>query len=345
MGRIKDEQLFTLIRNYLLVYLPVQRGASEHTVTTYRTALNKFLLYVASIKKIPVTAVTFEMFSYDMINQYLDQLSTEMSVATRNNRLAVLKAFVAYAAACKPEFIALVGELDAIKSIRNDRFAKVDYMTEAAVKALLLAPDTSTRIGLRDQFIMILLYDTGARIQELMGIRLCDIRMDSTPTVRLFGKGRKTRLVPLMKDTVDHLENYLKVFHKNCQMLSEEHLFYVERKGVRNPMCDDTVRVRIQIYADKARLECSEVPETVYPHLWRHTRAMHLYQHGMDLTLISQWLGHANLETTLIYAHADTEDKRKAIEKAMASGDNVLLNENKKYTVSDEELLRRLYGL
>ena len=99
-----------------------------------------------------------------------------------------------------------------------------------------------------------------------------------------------------------------------------------------------------QKYVDSARAKCPEIPERVHPHLWRHTRAMHLYQHGMDLTLVSQWLGHANLETTLIYAYADTEHKRQAITRAL--GDNAAPGVDlANYTVNDEELLKLLYGL
>lgn len=346
MGKVKDEQLFILIKNFLLVYLPVQRKASENTVKTYRTVLNQFLRYVAAKNKISITSVTFEMFSYDLVNTFLDSISNEKGLAasTRNNRLAALRAFISYASACKPEYLCISSELSTIKVQKSDRFAKVDYMTETAVKALLNEPDTTTEIGIRDQFFMVFLYDTGARIQEILNVKLCDIKLDTTPTVKLFGKGRKIRIVPLMKETLNHLKNYLNIFHKNVPLYSDEWLFYVERKGIRNAMCDDTARLRIQKYADSARVNCPEIPEKVYPHLWRHTRAMHLYQHGMDLTLISQWLGHAQLETTLIYAHADTEAKRKAIENALA-GETISETKEVAYTVSDEEILKRLYGL
>ncbi len=190
---------------------------------------------------------------------------------------------------------------------------------------------------------MIFLYDTGARIQEALDVKICDLRIDKTPTVTLHGKGGKIRVVPLMKDTVEHLKNYMGVFHKDETWFSPEWLFYVERKGIRSAMCDDTARLRIQKYAEQARESCPDVPERVHPHLWRHTRAMHLYQHGMDLTLISQWLGHKQVETTLIYAYADTEAKRKAIEKAMGSDSSGTKPGN--YTVDDEETLKRLYGL
>ena len=350
MGKLKnpvqDEKLFLLIRNFLLIYLPVQRRASENTITVYRTVLNQFLRFVADTRNISVTSVSFDLFNYDMITAYLSNLITEkgFSPATWNNRLAALKAFVAYASACYPEYIAVSTELSAIKAQKDDPFSKVEYMSEEAVRVLLAEPDATTRLGLRDRMMLIFFYDTGARIQEVLNVRICDLTMDSTPKVVLYGKGNKVRTVPLMKDTAQHLKHYIAVFHAGESLASTQFLFYTERKNVRKPVCDDTVRLMMQKYADSARAKCTDIPKRVHPHLWRHTRAMHLYQHGMDLTLVSQWLGHANLETTLIYAHADTEHKRQAITRAL--GDNAAPDvEPVNYTVTDEELLKRLYGL
>jgi site-specific recombinase XerD len=225
-----------------------------------------------------------------------------------------------------------------------DRFAHIDYMSEKAVQAILQCPNPRTKLGLRDQFAMILLYDTGARIQELLDIRLCDLKLGSTPEATLHGKGNKTRRVPLMANTVQHLKNYMQVYHKGEHWESEQLLFYTEHKGERTPVCADTMRKRIQKYAGAARQMCTEVPERVNPHLWRHSRAMHLYQHGMDLSLVSQWLGHSNIETTRIYAYADTETTREAIVRAM-QGSPESSGTAEKYTVTDESLLRLLYGL
>ncbi len=308
MGKLKspvrDEKLFLLIRNFLLTYLPVQRGASENTVTVYRTVLNQFLRFAADRQNIPVPSVTFDLFNYEMVTAYLAGLITEkgFSSATWNNRLAALKAFIAYASACYPEYIALSAELSAIKAQKNDPFSKVEYMSEEAVRVLLAEPDAATKLGLRDRAMLIFFYDTGARIQEVLNVRICDLKLDSTPKVVLRGKGNKVRTVPLMKDTTRHLMQYSAVFHEGESAASSQFLFYTERKGVRKPVCDDTVRLMMQKYADSARTKCPEIQEHVHPHLWRHTRAMHLYKHGMDLSLVSQWLGHANLQTTLIYA-------------------------------------------
>ena len=350
MGKLKssvrDEKLFLLIRNFLLTYLPVHRGASENTVTVYRTVLNQFLRFVANRQNVSVTSVTFDCFSYELVTAYLSDLITEkgFSSATWNNRLAALKAFISYASVCYHEYITLSAELSAIKAQKNDPFSKVAYMSEEAVRILLAQPDAATKPGLRDRAMLIFFYDTGARIQEVLNVRICDLKLDSTPKVVLHGKGNKVRTVPLIKDTAQHLKHYIAVFHEGESAASSQFLFYTERKGVRKPVCDDTVRLMMQKHADSARIKCPEIPEHVHPHLWRHTRAMHLYQHGMDLTLVSQWLGHANLETTLIYAYADTEHKRQAIVRAL--GDTAAPGvAPSNYTVTDEDLLKRLYGL
>ena len=346
MGKVKDAQLFMLIRNFLEIYLPTYRHAGENTVKSYRTGLNQYLDYVSSKKQISRFAVTGAMFSYDMVTEYLHWLSVDRKVssATCNNRLAVIRAFISYASACKPEYIDLKSRLSQIKGKKNDQFGKVDYMSEAAVKALMEAPDVSTAAGLTDQFMMVMLYDTGARIQEILSLRLCDLKIDKTPTAIIHGKGGKTRIVPLMPETVKHLKKYLSVLHPDEHMHSESYLFFTRHKGQKVQMCDDTARYRIQRYAAAVKENCPDVPDNPHPHMWRHTRAMHLYQHGMDLERISQWLGHSQLETTLIYAHSDTEDKRKAIAAALGDGVTGQLN-NAPYTVDDEEILRKLYGL
>ena len=189
---VKDEKLFLLIRNFLLTYLPVQRKASPNTVTAYRTVLNQFLKYAAEQYSISVSAVTFEHFSYELVTDYLSSLITEKgySSATWNNRLAALKAFVAYASACYPEYIALSAELSAIKAQKNDPFSKVEYLSEEAVRILLQEPDATKRLGLRDRVMLVFFYDTGARIQEVLNVRLCDLTLNATPKVVLYGKGR-----------------------------------------------------------------------------------------------------------------------------------------------------------
>lgn len=345
MGRIKDEPLFQLLHDYLKKYLPDQKYASPNTVKAYRTALNQFFKYVVQEKSIPLSEITFPVLDYDMVNAYLDWLVSEKkcSPATRNHRLTCIRSFFAYTASRSTEYMAYQAALSKIPKQKAGK-TTVEYMSEEAVQTILKQPDTSTRQGIRDQFFMVLLYDTAARVQEMLDLKVCDIRPGKTPTATLLGKGSKVRTVPLMPETMEHFQNYLNVYHEGEGRYSTQPLFYVVQHGTRNPMSDDNVRKFLKKYGDLARKICPEVPENIHPHLWRHSRSMHLYQHGMDLTLLSQWLGHANLETSLIYAYADTEQKRRAIEKSMGrkvtGGINI-----PRFTISDEDTIKRLYGL
>jgi site-specific recombinase XerD len=246
-------------------------------------------------------------------------------------------------------YITVVKFLDEAKKIplkKNKTKNLVEHMSESALATILAQPDAATSKGLRDRFFMVLMYDTGARMQEMLDLKLCDLRLGKTPTVTLHGKGDKTRSVPLMTRTVEHLRAYLSEFHKESGLSADTHLFYLISHGHKHQLSNDCVAKFIRKYGELARQNCPEVPENVHPHMFRHSRAMHLYQNGMDLTLVSQWLGHANLETTQIYAKADTEHKRKAISQATPASDPMhkLLNPSR-FTITDEEQIKRLYGL
>jgi hypothetical protein len=147
-----------------------------------------------------------------------------------------------------------------------------------------------------------------------------------------------------MKKTDEFMDSYLRTFHEDKSGYPEQYLFYVIRNGERKRMCTDNARRLIKSYGVEARSVCVEVPENVHPHIFRHSRALHLYQHGMPLSLISELLGHAQLETTLIYARADTEMKRKAIESATPH-DSPLKEfvDAERYKVDDDETLKRLF--
>ncbi len=345
MGRIKDETFFKLLHDYFKHYLPIQRRASNHTIQSYQSAINKLLEYISEKENIKLEEIGFENLNYDSVNSYLEFIIKEKkySSKTRNHRLHCINSFLSYVADMNPEYMIYKLNISKIPKQKIDSTI-VEYMSEKAISTLFKQADTTTKKGVRNQFIMVLMYDTAARIQEITNLKICDIKLGKTPTARLFGKGNKTREVPLMNETIKHFQNYLNIYHKNENEYSQKPLFYTKRCGIMHSMSDDNIRKFLKLYGELARKICPEIPERIYPHLFRHSRAMHLYQHGMDLTLISQWLGHSNLETTLIYAHADTEQKRKAIEKSMGK-DIVGGIDIPKYTIDDEYTLKKLYGL
>lgn len=347
MNRVADEILFKLVHDFLVIYLPSQRNSSPHTIRAYRTSIEMLLDYVKGQNDIPLYKVSFRMLNEKTVMNFLDSLENERGcgISTRNHRLKCVRAFLKYAAMIEPTAVAHQAELLKVPTKNDAGSIIAPHMSEAAIKSLLSTPDAKERLGLRNRFFMILTYDTAARVQEMVDLRLRDIRLGKTPTIVLTGKGGKMRIVPLMRPTVQHLENYLDTFHSGENLLSDKPLFYTIRAGAPKPLSCDGIRKWMKRYGESARANCDEVPENVHPHLLRHSRAMHLYQNGMDLTLVSQWLGHANLETTLIYAHADTEQKRAAIEKATPKNSALQEQPSSRFDVNDDEILKRLYGL
>jgi site-specific recombinase XerD len=213
------------------------------------------------------------------------------------------------------------------------------------LKTILEQPDTGKKKELRNLFFMILMYDTGGRNQELLDLKLCDIHSEGkSPYVVITGKGGKTRLVPVMPKTVEHFKKYAADFH--FESVSTSHLFYTERNGKRYAMSPDNTERFIRRYAFAAHSVNPEVPKSLHPHMFRHSRSMHLYRSGMPLVLLAEWLGHAQITTTLIYANADTKMKREAIEKATSKLNPLLSGENANLEWEDDEaIIRRLYGL
>jgi site-specific recombinase XerD len=345
---LKDSTLFSLIHDYLQIYLPKQRNLSPNTIKSYRTVLTMFVDFVKLQKRIPLQDVTFEMLTNETISAFLDWIENDKgcSVSTRNNRFASIRAFVKYAS---NRDIAVVATLKDIKKVpvkKHDKAEVIEYMSMDAISAIVDRPDISTPMGIRDRMFLILMYDLGARISEVLGIKLLDLRFGKTPTISVLGKGGKYRIVPIMETTAKYLQEYMMLFHKDAPLLSEQSLFYTSTHGELHPLSDRRIRYMLDDYGANARRVCIEVPKNVYPHMFRHSRAMHLYQNGMDLTLISQWLGHAHLETTKIYAHADTEHKRMAIAAATPENNPLFAKLNpERFTISDEDTLKRLVGL
>ncbi len=338
---------FKLVHNFFVIYLPKERKCSPNTVRSYQKALELLLDFVKEKNCISLSKITIQMITRDTISEFLEYLENvrKCSISTRNQRLHCIKSFYNYIA---NEDLTMVTHWEDIKRVPSAREPQrlVEHMSEKAIKEILSQPDTTTIKGLRDMFIMLFLYKTGARIQELLDIQLCDIQFGQHPRVVLHGKGSKIRSVPIRENVVQHLKNYISRFHPNANMYSKEYLFYSIRNGTKRRMTEQNVRYLVSKYGTLARKNCLEVPENVHPHLFRHSCAMILYQNGVDLTLISQWLGHSNLETTLIYAHADTEIKRKAIEKSIPIDSPLIeIVNTDRYIVDDENLLKRLCGL
>lgn len=311
---------FDVVRRFLLDYLPKQRCLSENTILSYRQTLNLFVAYMRDEMGIGATELTFSRIDRNAILGFLAWLENarRCSASTRNQRLMALRSFLDFAGQIDCTQTALYLSACNIPS-KESHGRIVEFLTEPSLTALLQQPDPSKPKDLRNLVFMILMYDTAARCSELLDMKVCDLRLDAKhPIAYLHGKGRKIRTVPLLSKTVQHCKQYLRKFHPTADYHSEAPLFFTVIHGTQQKMSPDTVSAFFIKYGSMAKLVCPEVPEHIHPHMMRHTRAMHLYQSGMPMVLLSQYLGHAQVETTMIYAHADTEMKRAAIQKADA---------------------------
>ena len=309
---------FRLIRKYLLEYLPKQRCFSENTVTSYRQGLNLFVSYLRDVMQIPTKRISFSDCTRDAVLGYLDWLGSERgcSPTSVNQRLMILRSFFKYAGETDCAYTAFGLDVASVPT-RKTQGKIVDFLSEQALKTLLAQPDMRKRTEHRNRFFMILMYDAAARCGELLNLKFRDIRIDDkTPVIYLCGKGDKTRIVPLLPETIEHFRRYIQTFHGNPPYDKDEFVFYTKSRNTKTQMSADTVALFMKKYGSAALEICSDMPEHLHPHMLRHTRAMHLYRQGMPIHLLSEFLGHASYETTKIYAYADTEMKRLAISKA-----------------------------
>ena len=338
-----DDNFFKQVRGFLTVFLPKNKCYSSHTVKAYRDTINLFRRFFLEKKAVSFADIHFDQINHELIYEFLEWLQNTRgcSAATKNHRLAALKSFFHYCAMEDPTLTAIYLDIQQVRSQKVAR-NRVEYMSETALKVLLEQPNPHTRCGLRDQFLMILLYDTGARIQEMLDLKLNDIHLkDQTPCIYLTGKGNKTRTVPMMDKTIDHLQQYMKLFHPEADQNSNPYLFYTVIRGVKGKMSDDNVSCFLKRYAKSGHELCSEIPLRMHAHLFRHTRAMHLYQAGIPLSYIKDFLGHVSVNTTDIYASTDTSMMKAALEKisdGQASKSIPIWRDN-------EEMILKLCGL
>ncbi|MGO2931651.1 tyrosine-type recombinase/integrase [Microbacterium sp.] len=335
------DDFYRHLREWFTVFMPRQRGVSPHTITACRHTWNMLLGYVAETRGVPLEHVTFSIINRACIIEFLDHMRATRSwtATTYNQRLACIRSFFRYAATAEPILAIHLADVNGVPQLKTTATPSVHYLTTGAVTALLAAPDHATKTGLRDQFFMILMYDVAARDAEMLALTVGDIDLRRL-TVDLVGKGAKPRRLPITSETAAHYRRYTEVFHHDPT--ADQPLFFTIHGHRKTRMSDDNVGRFVRHHASTARESCTEIPEKVHPHMLRHSRAMHLYQAGMPLALITEWLGHTDPETTLIYAHADTEMKRRALAKTTvgtASPPAVPMWHDR------DDIIRRLCGL
>ncbi len=302
-----------LLTNFLSSYLPNFKNVSPNTITSYCDTFKIFLRYCRDYCELPIEKITLERLNDELVADFLIWLENERncSISTRNQRLMAFRSLFRYIQAEAPQYILSCQKILHIPTKRKQQ-GVVTYLTKDELQILLLQPNVSLPMGRRDLVMLCLLYDTGARVQELADLTPRSIRIEYPPHVHLLGKGQKAREVPLLSKTAKLLQDYM----QESQLLTPEKSHYPlfpNRKGEK--MTRSGIAYILEKYADMAKLKCTSFPQNISPHVLRHTKAMHLLQADVNIVYIRDILGHASVNTTQIYASADTQMKRTALEK------------------------------
>jgi site-specific recombinase XerD len=298
----------SLLQRFFVERLMQQRNASPRTVASYRDSFRLLLGYMKDHRGKCPSAVTLNDFNAELILEFLDHLESKRrnSIRSRNTRLAALHSFARFVALQCPPALHLCHQILAIPAKLFEK-PMLGFLSREEFRAILSAPDARTWCGRRDRILFSLLYNTGARVSELIGIRVADIMLDGTPSVRLHGKGRKQRTVPLWKETATQVRQWIKQ-----ESLQPSNTLLPNRQGM--PMTRSNVSERLALATAAATTRCPQLKgRRITPHTIRHTTAMHLLQSGVDITVIALWLGHESPVTTHGYVEADLAMKDRAL--------------------------------
>ena len=301
------------VTSFLTQYLGGQRNVSPNTIKAYRDMFTLLLRFCRDVRGIPPERLRLEQIDVSLVEAFLDYLEREResSSRTRNQRLAAVHAFFRYVQAEEPAHIHQCQKILAIPLRRHTR-PIIGYLSKDELAEILAQPDLRTPEGRRDAVLLSVLYDTGARVQELVDLSVGDVRLDPPAQLRLLGKGRKMRAVPLMGNTTQLLRDYIQENHLDPSEHFDKPLFHNAR---HERLTRSGVRYILHKYVVLARNTRPSLDRAVSPHTLRHTKGMHLLQSGVSLDMIRDFLGHVDAKTTQIYARANLEMKRNALEK------------------------------
>jgi site-specific recombinase XerD len=299
---------------FLTVYLQEQKNASRNTIASYRDTFKLLIRFCQEQQEVSAEKLTMNHLTHELISDFLNFLEKERrcSISSRNQRLAAIHSFFRYVQYEEPNGLLYFQKVIALP-VKKTAKPSIPHLSPEVIQQLLAQPDRSTVKGRRDLTLLSILYDSGGRVQEVVDLRVKDVTLGGQPVLVLTGKGNKSRRVPLMKNTVSLLDRYLQEhsLHKSgqgdCPLFENRH---------HNKLTKEGVAYIITKYVEMARRTSVIVPQNISPHMFRHSKAMHLLQAGVSLVYIRDFLGHESIKTTEIYAKCDTELKRKALEKA-----------------------------
>lgn len=302
-----DNSVSYWIHRFLIEQVIGERNLAVATQTSYRDTFVLLLPFAARAAKKPIENLFIGDLGGELLRAFLNHLELDRhcSVATRNQRLAAVRAFAHFLAGRSPEHLAWASEIRSIP-FKKTTTAAISYLEKPEMDALLDAPDRGTEQGKRDYALLLFLYNTGARASEAAGLKIADLNLDDFPSVRFLGKGKKVRYCPLWRLTVQTLRDLI---------VGREAQQPVFLNRCRQPMTRFGIYFLVQRSVEKARESVTSLKtKDVSVHWIRHTTAVHLLRSGVDINTIRAWLGHASLDTTHIYAQVDLQMKQEALQ-------------------------------
>jgi site-specific recombinase XerD len=304
------------LTKFFMEYLVGERGASSHTIRSYRDTFSLVLIYMDKIRHIAADRLTLNHFYRESVLDFLDWLQKERKCAnsTRNQRLGALHSFFKYMQYEDVKHLEQWQNILSIKVKKYEKRSSINYLTVEGIKFLLEQIPVTSREGRRNLALLALLYDSGARVHELIELSPSSMNLNKPYCVTLLGKGNKKRIVPLQNEQVKLLVSYMKENHLDRPAYNQRPLF-ANNRGEK--LTNSGVTYILNLYANSARvLNPDLIPGKISPHTLRHSKAMHLLQSGVNLVYIRDILGHVSIQTTEIYARADSKQKREALESA-----------------------------
>ncbi len=300
------------IRTWLSEYALLVRNLSPRTVTGYKVAMRLYMTFLQE-RKVDASTLCMDNFKRSYVEDWIKWLREERKCepCTCNLRLSAIKAFLKYVASKEPDCLTISQEVSLMHKLRTHK-TKVNGISKKAMKIFLKIPDTSTRTGRRDIALLVLMYGTAARIDEILSLTVGQLNLQSEkPYVTFLGKGQKTRTIFLLLKVVAHLGAYMKEYHPILD--GRSFLFYSRNGNQRSKLTQQAIDKRIKKYAAMGKEICPEIPLNLHAHQLRHTKATHWLEDGMNIVQISYLLGHANVQTTMRYLDVTMEQESKAL--------------------------------
>ena len=330
------------LTNFFTKYMAGERNVSPNTICSYRDTFVQLIFFMKKVKGVNAQYIKLNLLSKETIVDFLDWIQQERKCgnATRNYRLAAIHSFFCYLQYECPEQIYQWQRVLSIK-VQKHQKKGINYLTLEGIKLIFAQIDAANAKGRRNLAMLALMYDSGARVQELIDLKPSSVRLEAPYIIKILGKGRKERIVPLQDEQVDLLKTYM---HENKLLepnYNQHPLFF---NCWRKKLTRSGVNYILKTYADMARkLNPALIPEKISCHVLRHSKAMHLLQAGVNLVYIRDILGHVSIQTTEIYARADSKQKREALEKAYV--DVIPENDKEKSWEKNAPLLEWLKSL